>query len=89
MSDPVSFACLAAERECVVALDATCDTPVGVLAVALDGQRLRIEAYVGAPDGSVWIRDSLEADAAGAGRAIAERLLAAGAAEILASQASS
>jgi porphobilinogen deaminase len=39
------------------------------------------------PDGSHWIRDELDADAtdpAAAGREIAQRLLAAGAAELLA-----
>jgi hydroxymethylbilane synthase len=84
LSDPVAFACLAAERSCVVALDATCDTPVGVLAESLDGtpQRLRIRAWAGAPDGSVWIRDEIEGDV-DAGRALAERMLSAGAAEIL------
>jgi hydroxymethylbilane synthase len=84
LSDPVAFACLAAERECVIALEATCDTPVGVLAEAVDGdpQRLWVRSYVGAPDGSVWIRDELEGGT-GVGRELAERMLAAGAREIL------
>lgn len=85
VSDPVAFACLAAERSCVIALDATCDTPVGVLAESLDGdpERLRIRAYAGAPDGSVWISDEIEGGP-DAGRRLAERLLSAGVAEILA-----
>jgi len=82
VSDPVSFACLAAERECVVALDATCDTPVGVLAECADPRRIRIRAYAGAADGSVWIRDELEGGP-GVGRHLAERMLSAGAAEVL------
>jgi hydroxymethylbilane synthase len=82
VSDPVAFACLAAERECVLALDATCDTPIGVLASSDDGKRLRIRGYAGAPDGSVWIRDEVEGGP-DAGRLLAERLLSAGAAEIL------
>jgi hydroxymethylbilane synthase len=83
ISDPLAFACLAAERDCVIALEATCDTPVGVLAECDDPKRLRIRAYAGAPDGSVWIRDELEGGP-GAGRALAERMLSAGAAQILA-----
>jgi hydroxymethylbilane synthase len=85
VDDPVAHACLDAERECVVALDATCDTPVGVLAEAVDGQlhRLRVRAYAGAPDGSVWVRDSVEGGL-DVGRVIAERMLAAGAADVLA-----
>jgi hydroxymethylbilane synthase len=82
ISDPVAFACLAAERDCVIALDATCDTPIGVLAECGDPRRIRIRAYAGAPDGSVWIRDELEAGPE-AGRVLAERMLSAGAAGIL------
>jgi hydroxymethylbilane synthase len=87
ISDPLAFACLSAERDCVIALEATCDTPVGVLATCEDPHKLQIRAYAGAPDGSVWIRDELEAGA-DAGRLLAERLLSAGAAQILAASAS-
>jgi hydroxymethylbilane synthase len=82
ISDPVASACLAAERACVIALDATCDTPIGVLAECEDPARIRIRAYAGAPDGGVWIRDELEAGA-DAGDRLAERMLAAGVAQIL------
>jgi hydroxymethylbilane synthase len=46
-----------------------------------------VEAFVGLPDGSEWIRDRVEGDAAdpaAAGTLLAERLLATGAREILA-----
>lgn len=76
---------LTAERAAVAPLGASCATPVGVRA-RVDGELLAIEAFVGLPDGSEWIRDRLLADAsapAAAGFALAERLLAAGAREIL------
>jgi hydroxymethylbilane synthase len=84
ISDPLAFACLRAERDCVVALDATCDTPIGVLAECHDPKRIRIRAYAGAPDGSVWIRDELDGGP-DAGRVLAERLLSVGVAQILTS----
>jgi hydroxymethylbilane synthase len=86
LNDPSTFACLRAERAVVRALDATCHTPVGAHAT-LDGSRLALAAFVGLPDGSAWIRDDLDGDAAdpeALGGAVAERLLAAGAGELLA-----
>ena len=86
VNDPIAFACLTAERACVVALEATCDTPVGVFAEPFEQRRLRVAAYVGAADGSVWVRDRVEGslDAAESlGSSLADRLLTAGAREIL------
>jgi hydroxymethylbilane synthase len=75
---------LVAERAVVRALDADCHTPVGAYASALPDGRLALRAFVGAADGSAWVRDSLDGDDAEAlGAAIAERLLAAGAREVL------
>ena len=77
---------LTAERALVAALDATCRTPVGAHA-ALDGGEVTLSAFAGLPDGSAWIRDAATgaADApAELGRSVAERLLAAGAGELLA-----
>jgi hydroxymethylbilane synthase len=65
------------------------DNPVGDErgeASAGDGERLRLNAFVGLPDGSEWIRDTVEGDAAdpaAAGRELADRLLSAGARDIL------
>jgi hydroxymethylbilane synthase len=76
---------LTAERAVVALLDATCATPVGVHA-RVEGERLEIEAFVGLPDGSEWLRDRLEGDAAepaAAGVLLAERLLGAGARDLL------
>ena len=76
---------LIAERAAVAALGATCDTPVGILGRA-SGEALTLEGYAGAPDGSDWVRDSVTGDgddAAELGAELAERMLAAGAAQIL------
>jgi len=87
LTDADALRCLLAERAVVGALDASCHTPVGAHAVPEPGAALRLRAFVGMPDGSAWARDELAApddDPAGLGRAVAERLLAAGAGEILA-----
>jgi len=76
---------LTAERAAVAPLGASCATPIGVHA-RVDGDALLIEAFVGLPDGSEWLRDRVEGEAkqpAAAGALLAERLLAAGAREIL------
>jgi hydroxymethylbilane synthase len=86
LTDLDALACLAAERALVRALEATCDTPIGAHAVTGDDQ-LRLTVFVGMPDGSRWIRDELEwpaEDPPGLGAALAKRMLAAGAAELLA-----
>lgn len=76
---------LTAERALVAALDASCRTPLAAHAV-VDGDSLVLSSFVGLPDGSVWIRDSLRgsaSDPTALGRALAERLLAAGADDVL------
>ena len=76
---------LTAERAAVALLEATCATPIGVHA-RVAGETLAIEAFVGLPDGSEWIRDRVAGEAAepaAAGALLAERLLGAGAREIL------
>jgi hydroxymethylbilane synthase len=86
ITDRDALLCLTAERALVAALDATCNTPVGALA-EIDGDGMRVTAYVGMPDGSHWIRDTLDGDAAdptALGLAVGERLAAAGATELLA-----
>jgi hydroxymethylbilane synthase len=86
IGDPAAFAELTAERACFTRLDADCSTPIGVHA-KLDGETLRIGAFIGLPNGGEWIRDELDADASdpeAAGTELAKRLLGAGAAELLA-----
>ena len=76
---------LTAERAAVRLLDASCATPVGVFA-RVDAEQIAVDAFVGLPDGSEWLRDRVEADAsepAAAGVLLAERLLGAGARELL------
>ena len=80
-----SLECLTAERALVAELDASCRTPVAAHAVHADG-RLVLSAFVGLPDGGHWIRDALDCDAADPaelGRALAARLVSAGAVEVL------
>jgi hydroxymethylbilane synthase len=78
---------LSAERALVAALDASCNTPLGASATLEHGGRMRVRAFCGLPDGSEWLRDELEEDASdpeGLGVALADRMKAAGAGEILA-----
>jgi hydroxymethylbilane synthase len=85
LTDPNALVCLTAERALVTALDATCRTPVAAYARIEEGE-LVLDAYVGLPDGSTWIRDEVMGDPkepTELGAYIAERLIAAGATEIL------
>jgi hydroxymethylbilane synthase len=74
---------VSAERELVRALGASCNTPVGAHAEATSERDVELVAWVGLPDGSAWISDRLRAPAERAGAAVAERMLAAGAGELL------
>jgi hydroxymethylbilane synthase len=85
LRDAETWRALTAERACVHALGADCASAVGAH-LRPDGT---LAAWVGAPDGSAWLRDELRLAGGGAddpaalGRRVAERLLAAGAAELL------
>jgi hydroxymethylbilane synthase len=85
ITHPPSVERLMAERALVAALDASCRTPLAAHARHADGE-LVLSSYVGLPDGSVWIRDELSGhpdDPTALGRAAAERLLSAGADDVL------
>lgn len=85
IGDDAALRELTAERTVVALLEASCETPIGV-AARLDGERIGIEAFVGLPDGSEWLRDRTEGDAAQpveVGAGLAKRLLAAGARDLL------
>jgi hydroxymethylbilane synthase len=81
--DAEDSACVMAERELTRALGASCNTPVGAHARWLDGDEVELTAWVGRADGSVWIRDSMRGGADGLGGLVAERLVSAGALELL------
>lgn len=81
--DGDATACVLAERELTRALNASCNTPIGAHAVPLDDGRIELRAWVGKADGSAWISDCLDGEAKGLGFAVAERLLALGASELL------
>jgi len=88
IADPDTEACLAAERAAVRALEADCHTPVGAHATNTPGTGLTLTVFVGAGDGSAWVRDRLEGrDPDELGAKVAARVLAAGAAEVLAAGA--
>jgi hydroxymethylbilane synthase len=84
LSDEPAVTRLRAERAVVEALGTSCHTPVGVHAQRVDGG-LRVDAYVGLPDGSEWIRDRVEGSGEPdlLGRELAQRMLAAGGGELL------
>jgi hydroxymethylbilane synthase len=86
IADAEATACLTAERAVVRVLGADCHSAVGAHAtVGTDPTvALRLVAWVGSADGSAWVRDELEGDDPEAlGVAVAERLLSAGARELL------
>ena len=83
LDDPGSHACVAAERQLTSALGATCNTPVGANARMIDGGMLELRAWVGRPDGSAWLADRLRGAPQELGGAVAQRLLSAGAEDLL------
>jgi hydroxymethylbilane synthase len=86
IDDPAAARALTAERALVRALQADCHTPVGAHARVLGPDTLTLRAFVGAVDGSAWVRDELDgSDPERLGAAVAQRLLSAGAREVLAS----
>jgi len=87
ITDAATWDALRAERACVARLDASCNTPLGVHAqVDDDAGTIVMHTFVGLPDGSSWLRDETPpcAGPAAAGALAAERLLAAGGADLLA-----
>jgi hydroxymethylbilane synthase len=86
LDDPVSHREILAERALLDLLDAGCRAPVAGLA-RVEADRIRLAGAVFAPDGSRTLREEAEGSAAdpeSLGREVAERLLARGAASLIA-----
>jgi hydroxymethylbilane synthase len=83
INDELTMTCVLAERELVHALDAGCETPVGAHCRMLNDGRATLTGWVGLPDGSEWLRDEVTGDPAQLGARCAERMIAAGARELL------
>lgn len=85
VNDESTYRCVSAERAFMCALDGGCQVPMGAYASIAEGV-LTIHGFVGAVDGSIMLRASAsgpEEDYEGLGRALAGKLLAEGAREIL------
>jgi hydroxymethylbilane synthase len=83
LRDPDATVCVLAERELTRVLEATCNTSVGAYARRVDAERIELRGWVGLPDGSAWVADRLIGQPAWIGEAVAERMRAAGAGELL------
>ena len=89
LDDPVTRACVAAERALLGALEAGCSAPVGALAEVAegdDGDEVYLRGLVAALDGSESVRLSATgptSDAAGVGRRLAAELLDLGVADLM------
>ncbi len=87
LDDAQTHRSLIAERALIEVLEADCHTPVGAHAT-FEAQAMTLAAFVGRVDGSSWLRDELTvSDSASRpeelGREVGERMLAAGAKEVL------
>jgi hydroxymethylbilane synthase len=87
VTDHATLACLRVERQLTRTLGATCHTSVGAHARPAGSGRLEVVGFAGREDGSAWVRDrgdGPDADPEELGHRVGERLLSAGAAELLA-----
>ncbi|MFN2389564.1 MAG: hydroxymethylbilane synthase [Actinomycetota bacterium] len=86
LGDPTAWAEVTCERAYSARLEGGCSVPLGCLA-RVDGSRLVVSGYLGAPDGGHSLRDRISGpvrDAAALGIELAEAILAAGGDELLA-----
>jgi hydroxymethylbilane synthase len=86
ITDAHALTCLRAERALSRALGSSCNTPIGAHAALDEDGRLSMRAWVGLPDGSAWIADTLAGSAHephALGDALAARMRAVGVGEML------
>ena len=83
LNDPVTAACVLAERTVVRKLEGGCDVPIASFAV-WQGEDLWLRALVGSSDGDRLLQsEAIGRDPEALGNAVAEQLLAQGAAKLL------
>lgn len=85
LNDAATVNAATAERAFLQAVEGGCQVPVGVYA-AMDGAILNVEAIIAEIDGKTVIRDQISgspAEASALGRALAQRMLAAGGRQIM------
>jgi hydroxymethylbilane synthase len=83
--EPATACAAIAERALGLVVEGSCEVPVGGLAKTA-GNELRMDGFIGLPDGTQVVRDSISGRcelAASLGTQLGERLLAAGGREIL------
>jgi len=86
LNDPAAHTAVSAERAFARRLGGSCQSPIAAFAELDAQQRLTLRGLVAEPDGSRLIQDSIAGSAAQAealGDALAERVLTAGAGELL------
>ena len=84
--DPAARAAADAERALGLVVEGSCEVPLGAHATVM-GAAMLLEGFLGLPDGSRFVRESVEGATAGAstlGRELGERILARGGREVLA-----
>jgi len=84
VNDEAAERCVMSERALASSLAATCNTPLGALAVPDSGMDVTLKAWVGLPDGSHWIADEVTGRFDEVGATMAERMCAVGAHDLLA-----
>ena len=83
LDDAATHAAVTAERSLLATLEGGCQVPIGAHA-RVDGDVLHLMAVVATPDGARVMRDRASGrDAVALGRELGERMLAAGARDIL------